>query len=93
MLTVKDRAKPVVERARRIVKHKSRYKRGGGGGEAACETTQRDTPKPTLPRSTYVLTKKTISCCEIISFPVRMSQDSTISRLMLTIKDRAKPVV
>ena len=37
--------------------------------------------------------KKTISCCEIISFPVRMSQDSTISRLMLTVKDRAKPVV
>ena len=31
MLTVKDRAKPVVERATRIVEHKSRY-RGGGGG-------------------------------------------------------------
>ena len=30
MLTVKDRAKPVVERATRIVEHKSRY-RGGGG--------------------------------------------------------------
>ena len=31
MLTVKDRAKPVVERATRIVEHKSRY-RGWGGG-------------------------------------------------------------
>ena len=37
MLTVKDRAKPVVERATRIVEHKSRYRGGGGGGEeAAC---------------------------------------------------------
>ena len=39
MLTVKDRTKPVVERATRIVEHKSRY-RGGGGGcggeEVAC---------------------------------------------------------
>ena len=37
MLTVKDRAKPVVERATRIVKHKSRYRMGlCGGEEAAC---------------------------------------------------------
>ena len=36
MLTVKDRAKPVVERATRIVEHKSRYRGGGGGEEAAC---------------------------------------------------------
>ena len=40
MLTVKDRAKPVVERATRIVEHKSRYRGEGGGGcggeEVAC---------------------------------------------------------
>ena len=36
MLTVKDRAKLVVERAMRIVKDKSRYRGGCGGEEVAC---------------------------------------------------------
>ena len=60
MLNVKDRAKPVVERATRIVEHKSRYRGGvwwGRGGLLEKQTrpvkiTQRDTPKPTLPCST-----------------------------------------
>ena len=59
MLTVKDRAKLVVERAMRIVKRKSRYRGGvwwGRGGfletNTICETTLRDTPKPMLPCST-----------------------------------------
>ena len=59
MLPVKDRAKPVVERAMSIVKHKSRYRGGVWWGRGSflqtntiCETTLQDTPKPMLPCST-----------------------------------------